>query len=98
MLDQFVENCRRNCSDIAAQKSGLCNVQGMSDTGCDYFSRKFVHGKDLDDFREYGIRVVADVVKTADEGAHIGSAGSGGQQSLVGGKDQGDIGLDVAFR
>ena len=96
MVDHLLDDLERHGGDVAAGHGTLGHMDGVAHAGADDL------GLDVGIVVENGHNVgdqiragLVDVVQPSQEGAHIGGAGPGGQQGLVGGEDQGAVGGDA---
>ena len=96
VLDHLLDDLEGDGGDVGAGPGAAQNVAGVADGGGDDLGGDLrIEGEDVGDVLNQSQAVLVDVVQTADEGADIGGAGPGGQQSLVGAENQGAVGGDA---
>ena len=95
MLAHLLDDLVGDSGDVGAGEGALRDVHGVTDAGGDDLGLDAVGIEDLGYFRDQVRATDADVVEAADERADERRAGAGGQQCLVGSKNQRHVDFDA---
>lgn len=95
MLGHLLDDLVGNGGNVGAGEGAFGDVHGMADAGRDDLGGDAVGVEYLGDFGDEVGAADADVIETANERADKGSAGTGGEQSLVGREDERHIDFDA---